>query len=166
MPRAPVRVLGVDPGLASVGWGVVDMDGARLFYRGHGCISTPADAPLAERLASIRDSLVAVADTWNPGQVAMEGLFFSRNVTSALGVAEARGVIRLAFRDRGLIPFEYLPNAVKQAAAGSASARKADVQNFVRLVLGLGDVPKPDHAADALAVALCHCQHMTLPGIR
>lgn len=159
MAQGLVRVLGVDPGLASVGWGVVDTDGARLFYRGHGCIATPSTMEIVERLALIRDGLLAVADEYKPHELAVEGLFFSRNVTSAMSVAEVRGVLRLAFRDRGIAQTEYLPNAVKLAAAGSASAGKADVQNFVKMVLGLSAVPKPDHAADALAVALCHCQH-------
>lgn len=159
MPKAPVRVMGVDPGLASIGWGVVDTDGARLFYRGHGCIATPASLGMEARLALIRDGLLAVADEYRPSELAMEGLFFSRNVSSAMAVAEVRGVIRLAFHDRGLQVAEYLPNAVKLAAAGSAGAGKADVQAFVKLALGLAAVPKPDHAADALAVALCHCQN-------
>lgn len=159
MNKAPVRVMGVDPGLASVGWGVVDLDGARPVYRAHGCIETKADRPVEERLAAIRDGLVAAMELWLPAEAAMEGLFFSRNVTSALGVAEARGVIRLAFRDRGVPLSEYLPRAIKQAAAGSGSAGKAEVQSFVRMVLGLRDVPRPDHAADALAVAICHGQN-------
>ncbi|TFG82556.1 MAG: crossover junction endodeoxyribonuclease RuvC [Spirochaetales bacterium] len=159
MSAGVVRVLGVDPGLASVGWGVVDTDGVHLFYRGHGCISTLANRDMSDRLATIRDGLLAVADEYAPAEVAMEGLFFSRNVTSALKVSEVRGVIRLAFRDRGIALSEYLPNAVKQASAGSASAGKADVQAFIKMVLGLKTVPKPDHAADALAVAVCHCQN-------
>lgn len=153
-----IRVLGIDPGLAAVGWGVVDLDGARFVYRGHGCIATKAGADTGERLAQIRDSLAAVIDEYGPSEAAMESLYFSRNVTSALGVAEARGVIRLACRDRGLGMSEYGPMDVKKAATGSGRSGKEDVQAFVRLVLGLRDIPKPDHAADALAVALCHCQ--------
>ncbi len=161
MPNGLIRVLGVDPGLASVGWGVVDTDGARLFYRGHGCLATRAGADMAARIASIRDGLVAVLDEYSPQEIAMEGLFFSRNVTSAMAVAEVRGALRLAFHDRGLAQAEYLPNAVKKAACGSAAAGKADVQAFIKMVLGLAEVPKPDHAADALAVAVCHCQSRT-----
>lgn len=154
-----IQVLGIDPGLASLGWGVVSSDGARLVYRAHGCISTASDSPLSARLASLRDGLVRLVSEYKPDQVAMEGLFFSRNVSSALMVAEVRGVIRLTFHDLGREVTEYLPNAVKQAAAGSASAGKVEVQNFVKMLLGLEKVPKPDHAADALAVAICHAFH-------
>ncbi len=165
MAASTVRVMGVDPGLASVGWGVVDLDGARLVCRGYGCIETKADTPVADRLAAIRDGLLELAGRYGPAEAAMEGLFFSRNVTSALGVAEARGVIRLAFRDSSIPLSEYLPMAVKQAAAGSGTAGKADVQNFVRMVLGLEKVPRPDHAADALAVAICHCQNRSFAAL-
>jgi crossover junction endodeoxyribonuclease RuvC len=153
-----VRVLGIDPGLAAVGWGVVDLDGARVVYAGHGCFTTKAGDDVADRLAFIRDSLAAVIAEYRPAEAAMEALFFSRNVTSALGVAEARGVIRLACRDAGLPMREYGPMDVKKAATGSGRSGKEEVQSFVRLVLGLQSVPKPDHAADALAVAICHCQ--------
>ncbi len=156
--RNVVRVIGIDPGLASVGWGVVDLDGARIIYTGHGCIATKAGADMAERLASIRDALARVLAEYKPAESAMESLYFSRNVSSALGVAEARGVIRLACRDSGLAMNEYSPNDVKKAATGSGRSGKEDVQAFVRLVLGLLEVPRPDHAADALAVAICHCQ--------
>ncbi|MBU0936340.1 MAG: crossover junction endodeoxyribonuclease RuvC [Spirochaetes bacterium] len=154
-----MQILGIDPGLASLGWGVVEQDGARLVYKAHGCLSTKADMPPAARLAYIRDQLLLIVSQYQPQHVAMEGLFFSRNVSSAFQVAEVRGVIRLSFYDAGLQVAEYLPNAVKQAAAGSANAGKADVQNFVKLLLGLQAIPKPDHAADALAVAICHAFH-------
>ncbi|PKL26611.1 MAG: crossover junction endodeoxyribonuclease RuvC [Spirochaetae bacterium HGW-Spirochaetae-3] len=153
-----VRVLGIDPGLAAVGWGVVDLDGARIVYRGHGCFKTSSSDDACERLAQIRDQLIAVIAEYGPSEAAMESLFFSRNVTSALGVAEARGVIRLTCRDAGLSMSEYGPMDVKKAATGSGRSGKEEVQAFVKLVLGLSAIPKPDHAADALAVALCHCQ--------
>jgi crossover junction endodeoxyribonuclease RuvC len=140
-----------------VGWGVVDLDGARVIYRGHGCVTTKAGDDVAERLAAIRDALTLVIIEYAPAESAMESLYFSRNVTSALGVAEARGVIRLVCRDAGLSMNEYGPNDVKKAATGSGRSGKAEVQSFVKLVLGLAEVPKPDHAADALAVAICHC---------
>lgn len=155
---ARLRVLGIDPGLAAVGWGVVDLDGARVVYRGHGCFVTKPEAGMAGRLALIRDSLKAVIAEYEPSEAAMEALYFSRNVTSALAVAEARGVIRLACSDAGLSMSEYGPMDVKKAATGSGRSAKEDVQSFVRLVLGLSEIPRPDHAADALAVALCHCQ--------
>jgi crossover junction endodeoxyribonuclease RuvC len=159
---ARLRVLGIDPGLAALGWGVVDLDGARVIYRGHGCVTTKAGSDVGERLAILRDALSAVIAEYGPVEAAMESLFFSRNVSSALGVAEARGVIRLACRDAGLSMSEYGPMDVKKAATGSGRSGKEDVQAFVRLVLGLDSVPRPDHAADALAVAICHCQGRTL----
>lgn len=166
MARGParVRVLGIDPGLAAVGWGVVDLDGARILYRGHGCVTTSAGDDVAERLAAIRAALAQVIDDYGPAESAMESLYFSRNVSSALGVAEARGVIRLVCRDAGLSMHEYGPNDVKKAATGSGRSGKAEVQSFVKLVLGLAEVPTPDHAADALAVAICHCQGRTIRG--
>lgn len=154
-----VRIFGVDPGLASVGWGVVDMDGARLFYRAHGCISTKANTPIEERLAIIRDTVMELLEEWQPDEAAMEGLFFSRNVTSAMSVSEARGVLRICFHDRKIPLSEYLPKTIKRAASGSGHAGKDDVQLFVKMVLGLAQVPKPDHAADALALAICHCNN-------
>lgn len=152
------RVLGIDPGLASVGWGVVETDGARLFYRGHGCITTKAGTDVALRLGKIRDALASIMMEQEPAEVAMESLFFSRNVTSALAVAEARGIIRLVCLDAGLSMREYGPMEIKRAASGSGGSGKAEVQSFVRIVLGLAEIPKPDHAADALAIAICHCQ--------
>lgn len=160
-----IRVLGIDPGLASVGWGVVETDGARLFYRGHGCIATKAGTDVALRLGTIRDALTTVVAEHEPAEVAMESLFFSRNVTSALGVAEARGVIRLVCLDAGLSMREYGPMEIKRAASGSGGAGKAEIQAFVRIVLGLQEIPKPDHAADALAIAICHCQSRSFPSL-
>jgi crossover junction endodeoxyribonuclease RuvC len=153
-----IRVLGIDPGLASVGWGVVETDGARLFYRSHGCVTTKAGTDVALRLGTIRDALAAVITSHDPAEVAMESLFFSRNVSSAMGVAEARGVIRLVCLDAGLPMREYGPMEIKRAASGSGGSGKGEIQAFVRIVLGLPEIPKPDHAADALAIAICHCQ--------
>lgn len=158
-----IRVLGIDPGLASVGWGVVETDGARLFYRAHGCIATKAGTDVALRLGSIRDALTVIMVEYKPAEVAMESLFFSRNVSSALGVAEARGAIRLVCLDAGLSMREYSPMEIKRAASGSGGSGKAEIQTFVRIVLGLPEIPKPDHAADALAIAICHCQSRAFP---
>jgi crossover junction endodeoxyribonuclease RuvC len=160
-----IRVLGIDPGLASVGWGVVETDGARLFYRGHGCVTTKAGTDVASRLGTIRDGLTAVIASHEPAEVAMESLFFSRNVSSAMGVAEARGIIRLVCLDAGLSMREYGPMEIKRAASGSGGSGKAEIQAFVRIVLGLPEIPKPDHAADALAIAICHCQSRAFPSL-
>ncbi len=158
MLKSAVRVLGIDPGLASLGWGVVHLDGARIFYVSHGCVTTKADMAMGARLAHIRDSLRRIIESQKPDEIAMEDLFFAKNVTSGLAVAEARGIIRLVAHDADLVMREYKPVTVKQAVTGSGRADKADVQAFVKILLGLSSIPKPDHAADALAVAVCHCQ--------
>ncbi len=158
MINSVVRVLGIDPGLASLGWGVVLRDGARIFYGAHGCIHTKPDLDMGARLAHIRDELQEIIMIQRPDEIAMEDLFFAQNVTSGLAVAEARGIIRLVAHDAGLIMHEYKPVTVKQAVTGSGRAGKEEVQAFVKMVLGLSVPPKPDHAADALAVGICHCQ--------
>ncbi|MBL8966816.1 MAG: crossover junction endodeoxyribonuclease RuvC [Spirochaetaceae bacterium] len=155
------RILGVDPGLAALGWGLVEARGGRLRHLAHGRFATKAGEPMEERLLAIYGFLEELIAEWKPGAAAMEGLFFSRNVTSALPVAEAKGVIRLAFVRSGLALAEYSPTAVKQAVVGTARAEKEQVQEMVRLLLGLAEAPKPDHAADALAVAICRWHHET-----
>jgi crossover junction endodeoxyribonuclease RuvC len=152
------RIIGVDPGLASTGWGVIDFDNQRLRYLGHGCIETSADRPRAERLFFIYQSIREVLETWQPAESAIENLYFARNVSSAMAVAEARGVLCMALVQQGLPVCELTPNAIKQAVVGQATADKHQVQEMVRLILGLSAIPKPDHAADALAAAIC-CAH-------
>lgn len=149
-----VRVIGIDPGLASVGYGIVEVSGRKLSYHSHGCISTEASLPQERRLFLIYTELCKILDDAQPNAGAMEALFFAKNVTSALPVAEAKGVIRLAFAQRSLSFLEYTPIAIKQAVTGSGRAAKEDVQNFVRILLNLKEIPKPDHAADALACAI------------
>jgi crossover junction endodeoxyribonuclease RuvC len=149
------RILGVDPGLTSVGWGMVEVDGNRVRYIAHGCIETRADRPQAERLFSIYTAFQEVLTAWAPAESAMEKLYFARNVSSALPVAEARGVLCLALAERGLSVREFTPNAIKQAVTGVARADKAQVQEMVRFILALDTIPRPDHAADALAAAIC-----------
>jgi crossover junction endodeoxyribonuclease RuvC len=150
------RVVGIDPGLASTGWGMVDVERRRCVYRAHGCIETPAGMSLARRLDMLERELAAVLEEWSPDTGAMESLFFSRNVTSALNVAEAKGVVRLCCLRHRIELAEYRPIALKQAIAGSGSADKADVQGFIKIILKLKEIPKPDHAADALGAAICH----------
>jgi crossover junction endodeoxyribonuclease RuvC len=148
----------VDPGLASTGWGVIEFDRQRLRYLAHGCIETKAGRPRAERLFCIHREIRGVLETYKPAESAIETLYFGRNVTSAIPVAEARGVISLALVEQGLLVREFTPSAIKQAVVGSSRADKEQVQEMVRLLLGLKAVPKPDHAADALAAAIC-CAH-------
>ncbi|MDR3122823.1 MAG: crossover junction endodeoxyribonuclease RuvC [Treponema sp.] len=149
------RILGVDPGLTSVGWGLVEFAGNRIRHIAHGCIETKADRPQAERLFSIYKAFREVLAAWLPGESAMEKLYFARNVSSALPVAEARGVLCMALAEQGLPVREFTPNAIKQAVTGIARADKAQVQEMVRFILALDSIPKPDHAADALASAIC-----------
>jgi crossover junction endodeoxyribonuclease RuvC len=149
------RILGVDPGLTAVGWGLVEIAGNRVRHIAHGCIETKADRPQAERLFSIYTAFRDVLTAWLPVESAMEKLYFARNVSSALPVAEARGVLCMALAEQGLPVREFSPNAIKQAVTGTARADKAQVQEMVRLLLALDRIPRPDHAADALASAIC-----------
>jgi crossover junction endodeoxyribonuclease RuvC len=152
------RIIGIDPGLASTGWGVLDYAGGKLRYVAHGCIETKADRPRADRLFFILTSIRALLETWKPGEGAVETLYFGRNVSSAIPVAEARGVITAALAEQGLLIREFTPNAIKQGVVGLASADKTQIQEMVRIILGLAEIPKPDHAADALGAAIC-CAH-------
>jgi crossover junction endodeoxyribonuclease RuvC len=144
--------------LASSGWGVLEFDNQRLRYIAHGCIETKAERPRAERLFFIYEQICAVLETYRPGESAVETLYFGRNVTSAIAVAEARGVLSLALAKYGLRIRELTPGAIKQAVSGGSKADKRQIQEMVRILLGLDDIPRPDHAADALAAAIC-CAH-------
>jgi len=146
----------VDPGLASVGWGVIEEAGGKLVHLDHGCISTASGEEMGARLLFIYDELAALIEEWKPSGASMESLFFWRNVTSAIPVSEAKGVIRLAFVKAGVPLVEYSPTAIKQAVVGTSRAEKEQVQEMVRILLGLSTIPKPNHAADALAAAICH----------
>ena len=157
------RIIGIDPGLASTGWGVVEYGQSRLSYLAHGCIETAAALPRAERLFAIYTRINDVLDTWTPAEAAMETLYFGRNVSSAIAVAEARGVLSLALAERSLPLRECTPNEIKQAVTGVRKAEKEQVQEMVRLILGLPVIPKPDHAADALGAAIC-AAHGAVPG--
>ena len=149
------RIIGIDPGLASTGWGVLDCDGGRLRHVAHGSIETKAGRPIAERFLHIMESLREILDGHGPTESAAETLFFGKNVSSAIPVAGARGVAFAVLAERGLPVAEFRPNAVKQGVAGVSVADKRQVQEMVRVILGLAEVPRPDHAADALAVAIC-----------
>jgi crossover junction endodeoxyribonuclease RuvC len=150
------RIVGVDPGLASTGWGIIEADGQNISYVAHGCIETKADRPRAERLFSIYSAFRNVLDAYGPAESAMETLYFGRNVTSAMAVAEARGVLSLALAERELPIREFTPNAIKQGVTGrSRGVDKSQVQEMIRLILNLEAVPRPDHAADALGAAVC-----------
>ncbi len=148
--------LGIDPGTAITGYGLVRAAGDARRAVAYGAITTPADAPLARRLQILYADLRRLLATHRPDQAAVEQLFFSRNVTTALSVGHARGVVLLALAEADVPVFEYTPAEVKQAVVGYGRARKEQMQEMVRVLLGLDVTPTPDDAADALAVALCH----------
>ena len=149
-------VLGIDPGTASTGWGAVEQEGNRLRSLGHGCIVTSAKAETHLRLRQIYDESLGLLQRFAPDAVAIEELFVNVNVKTALAVGHARGVIILAASRHEISPAEYTPLAIKQAVTGYGRASKVQVQEMTKVLLGLPKIPQPDHAADALAVAICH----------
>lgn len=153
--RKSSRILGIDPGLAGTGWGVLEDRQGSIKYIDHGSIKTKADQMRAERLCFIMRSIRLLIEKYEPSQAAIEILFFGKNVSSAIPVAEARGVISAALAEKEIPVFELTPNAIKKGVTGQATADKKQVQEMVRVILGLDEVPKPDHAADALAAAIC-----------
>jgi crossover junction endodeoxyribonuclease RuvC len=149
-------VLGIDPGLAITGYGLVAGDGSELEPIAHGVLRTPANTPIPDRLCQLHAALLALLAQYRPDAAAVEELFFSTNARTAIMVGEARGVALLALAQAGLPISEYTPLQVKQSVTGYGQADKRQVQEMVRLLLNLGDIPRPDDAADALAVAVCH----------
>ncbi len=149
-------VLGIDPGTAITGYGLVTDRGGSTVAVAHGVIVTPSDLPLPDRLVLIQRELRALIDQYRPDHAAVEELFFNKNVRTALAVGHARGVIMLTLAQAGVRIFEYTPLEVKQAVTGSGRADKRQMQQMVTLLLGLDHIPKPDDAADALAIAVCH----------
>lgn len=160
-----VRVLGIDPGTAITGYGVVEEVQGDTRSVAFGVIRTPAGQPLPSRLQSIYRAVRELALEWEPGAAAVEELFFSSNVRTAMSVGHARGVVLLALAEAGLQVAEYTPSAVKRAVTGYGNADKVQMQEMVRLLLGLSDVPRPDDAADALAVAICHLHSARLSAL-
>jgi crossover junction endodeoxyribonuclease RuvC len=157
------RIIGIDPGLASTGWGLVECSQSRIRYLAHGCIDTKADSPRGDRLFFIYRSIQEVLDTWEPGEAAMETLYFGRNGSSAIPVAEARGVLSVALAERGLSILELDPNDIKRGVVGVIRADKRQIQEMVRLLLNLPVIPSPDHAADALGAAICAANTINSP---
>ena len=149
-------VLGIDPGTASTGWGAIEQEGNKMRSLGHGCIVTSARTETPLRLRQIHDEILGLIDRFHPAVVALEELFVNVNVKTALAVGQARGVIILAVAGCNIRPAEYGPVAIKQAVTGSGRASKIQVQEMTKVILGLKRIPQPDHAADALAVAITH----------
>lgn len=148
------RILGIDPGFGRTGLGVLDISGSRMQYVWHSCIETPADEPFATRLQMVRNDLQEAIRRFQPDVAAVEQLFFQRNVKTAIDVGMARGVILLTLADAKLTFVELTPNEIKQTVAGHGSADKPQVEAMVTRLLGLKEVPMPDDAADALAIAI------------
>ncbi|MFD2670463.1 crossover junction endodeoxyribonuclease RuvC [Marinicrinis sediminis] len=151
-----MRILGIDPGIAIVGFGFVDKKGNQLSPVQYGCIQTEAHTESGERLKQIYEAVCELMDRYQPDEIAVEKLFFNRNVTTAFAVGQARGVVLLAAAQRGVNIAEYTPLQVKQAVVGYGKAEKKQVQEMVKMILKLRVVPKPDDVADALAIAICH----------
>ncbi len=149
-------IIGIDPGLATVGFGVIRKEKDRITPVSYGCIRTSSEKQNPQRLLEIYNELNILFEKYAPSEVAVEKLFFTNNITSAMGVSEARGVIFLAAQQRNIPIIEYTPKQVKQAITGSGSADKKQMQEMIKKLLSLDEVPKPDDAADALSIALCH----------
>ncbi len=151
------RILGIDPGLANTGFGVVDDLGGRIKFVSYGVIETSANDEHGVRLLSIYNRLLAVIDEFRPDQAAMETLYFAKNVSSALNVAEAKGVVTMCLAQHAIPLSMYTPNQIKYSVTGAKTADKELVERYVKILLALETEPKPDHAADALAAAITHC---------
>ena len=156
-----MRILGIDPGVAIVGFGLIESDRGTLRMLQYGAITTPAGLPLAARLAQINRDIEELIGTFRPDEISVEELFFSKNITTGIDVAHARGVILCAAEKKKIPIYEYTPMQVKQAVAGYGLADKKQVMDMTRRLLKLKSVPRPDDAADALAIALCHARSAT-----
>ncbi len=157
-------ILGIDPGTATMGWGVIRQQGTRLRYVQHGAITTPPDWPMPRRLGRLFDGVTQLVQGYRPDTVAVEELFFNTNVTTAITVGQARGVAILAAYRAGIEVSEYTPLQVKQAVTSYGRADKRQVQEMVKALLGLPEIPRPDDAADGLAIAITHAFSSPLSG--
>lgn len=157
-------ILGIDPGTATMGWGVVRREGSRLRYVQHGAIVTPATWEMPRRLGRLFDGVTELVRGYRPETVAIEELFFNTNATTAITVGQARGVAVLAAYKAGIEVAEYTPLQVKQAVTSYGRADKHQVQEMVKALLSLREIPKPDDAADGLAIAICHAFSSRMDG--
>jgi len=158
-------VLGIDPGTAITGYGLIREEADSLQAVAYGTITTPSDWALPQRLAHLHRELSDLIALHRPASAAVEQLFFSRNVRTALAVGHARGVVLLALAQAGVPISEYTPLAVKQAVTGYGRADKRQIQEMVRILMSLPDIPRPDDAADALAIAICHLHSSRISGL-
>ena len=157
--------LGIDPGLANTGWGIVERDGSRFRCLAYGCISTSPDMELSRRLKKIRDQMAAVIERYGPTCVGIETVWFGENITAAFATGQARGAALVACADAALSVGEYAPKNIKNTVVGTGDADKHQVQYMMKQLLGLEKEPHPDHAADALAAAMCYLLNER-PGMR
>ena len=151
-------VLGIDPGYALMGWGVVESEGSHMRLVAYGCIETKAGVPMQDRLRTLQLGVRDLLTIYKPDDVAFEELFFARNVTTALMVGAARGAAIIAAAEYTRNLYEYTPMQIKQAITGYGKADKKQIQQMVKLLLKLDEIPRPDDAADAIACAITHCQ--------
>ena len=156
-----MRILGIDPGYATTGFGVLQAERASVRLLNYGTITTPAALAFPERLVMLYDDMTQLIDTVKPDAVAVEELFWGHNVTTGIGVSHGRGVILLAICKSGIPLFEYTPNQVKQSVVGYGGADKHQVMEMTRRILKMEKVARPDDAADAIAIALCHARSAT-----
>ena len=154
-------ILGIDPGVATIGFGVIRAERGKNTLLQYGVITTPAGIPLSRRLVQISEDMEQLIRQFQPDEMAVEELFFSKNITTGIAVAHGRGVILLAAEKLGVPVFEYTPMQVKQAVVGYGAAQKRQVMLMTQRLLGMKEVPKPDDAADALAIAICHSRSAT-----
>jgi len=157
------RIIGIDPGYAIVGWGILDYAGSAFKAVDYGAITTPPNLPFESRLEIIYNDLDLLLNKYRPQGMGLEKLYFGKNVTTGIDVAQARGVILLCARRNGLSLGQYAPNEVKQAVAGYGKAEKEQVMQMIKMLLNLSELPKPDDVADALAVAICHAHSASSP---
>lgn len=156
-----MRILGIDPGYAIVGFGILETERGQSRMVRCGAINTQAGVPMPQRLLQIQEDMEEIIRTFSPDVMAIEELFFNTNVTTGIAVAQARGVIVVTATKLGVPVFEYTPSQVKQAVVGYGKAEKRQVMEMTRCILKLAAVPKPDDAADAVAIALCHARSFT-----
>lgn len=161
-----MRILGIDPGIAIVGYGVVDKEGNRYKTVAYDAVTTRAHTPLEERLQLVYKGIDEIIKMYRPDAMSIEELFFNNNAKTAVAVGQARGVILLAAVQNGVPIYEYTPLQVKQALTGYGRASKSQIQQMMKSILGLGSVPKPDDVADALAIAVCHGNSMRFNSIQ
>lgn len=154
-------IMGIDPGLANTGWGIIRCGGTHVAPVAYGCITTTKSHDLPTRLAIIHDNLLEIIDRYLPTELSVEGIYFGNNAKSAIPTAQARGAALVACAYRGLEYGEYTPMQIKQALVGTGAADKRQIQYMVRAVLKLDHEPRPDHAADALAAAITHARLRT-----